>query len=761
MSTTITDRLDVIASLAVDAASLVPIKATGTTAARTLGDRAAEFANIKDFGAVGDGTTDDTAAFTLAETFSGTIIFASGTYRITTNKTLTINMLFIDGIISVDSGMTLTINGTVEAERKRIFTGSGSVVGSHTSSMYIYPEWFGAVADGLAVSPTNSTTAVQAALDYSTLHSIYFSGVYAVTGISTVSDGISFVAPHCPPSKNNNAIAGLSAYGDQAYVLRIGDGTGTAQEAAAVGWSGITFDGRDKTITSALLVTDNLSQSHCTGVTYRKAYGAAIKTRKMEDVNFLNCQFMYLGYNAAGSDTGILILDQPLDDSVYNNIIRFSGCRFEFFDGGILRFADASLSAINGLFISDCKIEVGTSGVYGSHAINYGIIHLLQDSHSYQCTDIYITDNWIARIELAASILRLSNFETIVFEGNQLSGNGASAKLFNIQTTALGITTGKGFKFKNNTYRDFNNSGTMSFTHTYKSTYQADFDYPIMFGYRAPQLYRDRVDGVLEAQLYARNAVLVADPDSADPCNTLLGVVPAVSGANTNIMLNLGASVGIPKISGLKSKSQGLVRLRVRCKKAGSTAAAILGIYIDGGTTLLKTFTIPSYYWETVEVFLNLRETYSTEAGIFFINSGSNNAAHTIYVDTVQISWVDYVKSAATPTTQTWDDGDKIHYTDAVSGSYLGEICTTAGTFGTLSAVTANTTNLSNIIVVNSSSNIRVGMYLTTAAGGFTAAKVLNVNGTSVTLNANASSDQTATSVSYAVPVFKTFSAIS
>jgi len=84
----------------------LPVVATGSTTSRSLKDRFADTVNVKDFGAVGDGVTDDTAAFQAAVAAGRCIVIPpKGTYLVK-NITLS-NSQLISGsgaIIKAASG---------------------------------------------------------------------------------------------------------------------------------------------------------------------------------------------------------------------------------------------------------------------------------------------------------------------------------------------------------------------------------------------------------------------------------------------------------------------------------------------------------------------------------------------------------------------------------------------------------------------------------------------------------------------------------
>lgn len=119
------------------------VKALGTTAARTLPERFADVVNVKDFGAKGDGVTDDTAAFEAAWAVANAIFIPHGTYSVSGLELASANSekpkiirgdgakLVADSIClsqvnwAVVSGLDITVSGSLDIEGMRYcdFTG--------------------------------------------------------------------------------------------------------------------------------------------------------------------------------------------------------------------------------------------------------------------------------------------------------------------------------------------------------------------------------------------------------------------------------------------------------------------------------------------------------------------------------------------------------------------------------------------------------------------------------------------------------------
>jgi len=106
------------------------------------------------------------AAITTLAGSPGTLLISTNV-AITSSVTVPSNVslwVISPGQFTISSGQTLTVQGTIIADRHRIFAGSGSPNLVSAKLDWVYPEWWGAVTlKAASGTPVDSTTALQAA----------------------------------------------------------------------------------------------------------------------------------------------------------------------------------------------------------------------------------------------------------------------------------------------------------------------------------------------------------------------------------------------------------------------------------------------------------------------------------------------------------------------------------------------------------------------------------------------------------------------
>ena len=119
-----------------------------------------QMVSVKDFGAVGDGVTDDTQAFSdaisVADSNGGGIVFIptpSDSYKIASDITIpaSVTLQFAPGaMLSPVTGITITINAGIMAGAYQIFAGAGAIAGK-IAVVEVLVEWWGAKGDGVTL----------------------------------------------------------------------------------------------------------------------------------------------------------------------------------------------------------------------------------------------------------------------------------------------------------------------------------------------------------------------------------------------------------------------------------------------------------------------------------------------------------------------------------------------------------------------------------------------------------------------------------
>ena len=181
----------------------------------------AQYISVKDFGAVGNGSTNDAAAFTAAAATGKKVLVPAGDYLIGTSISLGTQMEFVQGAkILVGNGITVTFNGTLSAGVYRIFqcTGTGEIVLNWRYTNEAYPEWWGAASDGA----TDCLAAIQASLKAAQTTKLHPGDYFVSDTVKIIYDHRWLVGSGSRYAGVNDKVTRLLVTNGSSYTLQVG-----------------------------------------------------------------------------------------------------------------------------------------------------------------------------------------------------------------------------------------------------------------------------------------------------------------------------------------------------------------------------------------------------------------------------------------------------------------------------------------------------------------------------------------------------------
>lgn len=400
-------------------------------------NRAGNVLNIKDFGVVGDGTTDDRAsiAAAVAAAASNSLFFPAGTYLVNSALTLSAGVVygFANGAkLKPANGVTITIDGYIDAGHWQIFdiSAGGSVILGSSSTISapfdtefpnlndeISVAWFGANGQNDGADDTSAFQAAVDAREYSVKlrHKEQNPKIKIPPGVYRIADvdvGLTAWIDGSGPQTL------LQPYGaTTTAMLKFQEGAGRL--------SNVYFDGRkDDGITASAVYVSS-------GTT------VPITQFKMEDCRFtkfagLVCDIDNVDLVAIdatrfeGGDGGMLRLDD-VDEAI------ISLCQFEMDadDGVIEQYVEvkqSSLSFSHAIKFDSCWFE-GTD----SETVKRGILVNASTVILDNCRTNFDTDyaSFVAHVEVGADA------EFVLIRGGAFTNN--ASKLLNCLPGAANI----------------------------------------------------------------------------------------------------------------------------------------------------------------------------------------------------------------------------------------------------------------------------------------------------------------------------------
>jgi hypothetical protein len=323
--------------------------AEGTITTRSLEERFGDYVNVKDFNAVGDDATDDTAAIQAAFDYAesllcATVVFPKGVYRHTaltlqpSSGQMHVNLLGLggaggSGVILKYTGtggtaLTIANNTRYIAENLRIQDGGTGALGLFLTSLTVGSNHGSALYNNVFV--TGFTTDVQlGTTDNKAASEITFVNLEvtaATTGvlIQGATSGTSFTT--------NIRFRGIQASTCTTVLKTAGDGTSTPIKVSVDGFSFSENTTEFDFTTNGMYHIANGYAEHTTSATFLKS-GSATATENNEYVTAVMIESVQTNYPASPSNF-ICQFNQPGNYMVLGSSLSTGSIILGGYDGG-------------------------------------------------------------------------------------------------------------------------------------------------------------------------------------------------------------------------------------------------------------------------------------------------------------------------------------------------------------------------------------------------------------------------------------------
>ena len=194
------------------------------TSGYTVADKLSQIISVQDFGAVGDGVTDDTTAFNAAIAVGQKILVPAGDYLIGTSISISSQIEFVEGAkILVGNGVTVTFDATLSAGVYQIFdcTGTGEIVLNWRYTNEAYPEWWGAASDGA----TDCLAGIQACLKAAQTTKLHPGDYFVSNTVKILYDHRWLIGSGSQYAGVNDKVTRLLVTNGSNYTLQVGPDT--------------------------------------------------------------------------------------------------------------------------------------------------------------------------------------------------------------------------------------------------------------------------------------------------------------------------------------------------------------------------------------------------------------------------------------------------------------------------------------------------------------------------------------------------------